>query len=92
VAIDRNTTGAPGSVVSGPFGTNTLTLGGVQLRAGTTQNRTVANDVALAADTTFYTVAGEKTLNFSGPVTLTGGNRVITANVGTSVMEGTILD
>ncbi|MFY7874518.1 MAG: autotransporter-associated beta strand repeat-containing protein, partial [Pirellula sp.] len=85
VAIDRSTTGDPGSLFSGPFGTGTVIFGGAQVRAGTTQNRTVGNDVTVSADTTFYTIGSEKSLNFSGPITLTGGNRTFTANVGTTV-------
>ncbi len=85
IAVDRDTVGDPGALVSGPLGTGTVTMGGAQLRAGTSQNRTVANDIAMSADTTFYTVATEKTLNFTGPVTLSGASRVITANVGTTV-------
>jgi autotransporter-associated beta strand protein len=86
VTIDRDTVGSAGAVTSGPFGTGTVTMSGAQLRAGTTQNRTVANNVVLSANTTFYTTGSEKTLNFSGLVTLSGASRVITANVGTTVL------
>jgi autotransporter-associated beta strand protein len=85
IAVDRDTVGDPGALVSGPFGTGTVTMSGAQLRSGAGQNRTVANDITMSADTTFYTVAAEKTLNFTGPVTLSGASRVITANVGTTV-------
>lgn len=84
-AVDRDSIGTPGSPTSGAFGTGTLTLGGGQIRSGSGASRTVGNAVALTADTTFYTTAVEKTLVFTGPVTMSGGNRTITANVGTTV-------
>lgn len=84
IAVDRDSIGSPGSPSAGPFGTGTLTIAGGQLRAGTTQNRTVGNAVTISGDATFYTSAGEKSLTFAGPVTLSG-NRTLTANVGTTV-------
>jgi fibronectin-binding autotransporter adhesin len=85
VAVDRDSIGSPGSPTSGPFGTGTVTLAGAQLRSGTGANRAFGNAVTVSADTTFYTVATEKNLTFTGPVTLTGGTRTLTANVGTTV-------
>ena len=85
IAVDRDSIGSPGSLTSGPFGTGTLTIAGGQMRAGSGANRTIGNDVTISGDTTFFTVASEKTLTFTGPVTLTGGNRTLTANVGSTV-------
>lgn len=91
IAIDRDSLGTPGSPTAGPFGTGTLTFNGGQFRSGTGTSRTVGNAIDLAADTTFYTIGSEKTLTFSGPVTLSGGNRVLTANVGSTVANtGTV--
>ncbi len=91
LAVDRDSVGTPGSPTSGAFGTGTLTLAGGQLRAGTASNRTVGNPVTISANTTFFTNVSEKTLIFSGPITLSGGNRILTANVGSTVAgTGTI--
>jgi fibronectin-binding autotransporter adhesin len=84
-AVDRDSIGTPGSPTSGPFGTATLTLGGGQIRSGSGASRTVGNAVTISADTTFYTVPSEKTLTFSGPVTLSGGSRILTSNIGSTV-------
>jgi fibronectin-binding autotransporter adhesin len=84
-AVDRDSIGTPGSPTAGPFGTSTLTLGGGQIRSSSGTSRTVANAVTISADTTFYTVASEKTLTFTGPVTLSGGSRILTSNIGSTV-------
>lgn len=85
IAVDRASVGSPGSLTSGPFGTGTLELAGGQIRSGTGSARSFGNAVTISADTTFYTIGSEKSLTFAGPVTLSGGNRVLTANVGTTV-------
>ena len=41
------------------------------------------------ADTTFVSIASEKSLTFNGPVTLTG-NRILTANIGATVTSQTL--
>lgn len=84
-AVDRDSIGTPGSPTSGAFGTGTLMLGGGQIRSSSGTSRTVANAVTISADTTFYTVPSEKTLTFTGPVTLSGGSRILTSNVGSTV-------
>lgn len=91
VAIDADSVGTPGSPTAGPFGTGTLKLAGAQLRSSSGTPRTIGNTVSLNADTSFYTVATEKTLTFSGPVTMTGGNRTLTSAVGTTVPGTTVL-
>lgn len=85
VAVDRDSIGSPGAPTSGPFGTGTLTLAGGQIRSGTGSNRTVGNAVTISGDMTFFSVASEKNLTFSGPITLSGGTRTFTANAGTTV-------
>ena len=86
IAVDRDSIGSPGSPTSGPFGTNTLTIDGGQMRSGTGAARTIGNAVTISGNPTFYTVGTEKSLFFTGPVTITGGDRTITANVGTTVL------
>ena len=61
-----------------------ITLNGGQLRAATGANISLANPVNIATDTTFPTVASEKSLIFNGPATLSG-TRTLTAAVGTTV-------
>lgn len=90
-AVDRDSIGTPGSPTSGAFGIGTLTLGGGQIRSGSGASRTVGNAVALTADTTFYTTAVEKTLTMTGPVTMSGGNRIVTSNVGTTVANTSVV-
>ncbi len=85
IAVDRDSIGTPGSPTSGAFGTGTLVINGGQMRAGTTADRTVGNAVTLSGNTTFYTTASEKSLIFSGPVTLSGASRTITSTLGTTV-------
>ena len=87
IAVDRDSIGTPGSPTSGPFGTGTLTIAGGQIRSGTGPlvGRLVGNAVTMSANPTFYTVVGERDLTFTGPVTLTGGNRTFTSDVGATV-------
>ena len=87
IAVDRDSIGPAGAPTAGPFGTGTLTIAGGQMRSGTgpAAGRTIGNAVTISGDTTFFTIGAEKNLTFTGPVTLTGGNRTLTANVGTTV-------
>jgi autotransporter-associated beta strand protein len=85
--------GPAGNPTTGPFGAGTapLNLAGGQIRATTGGAITIANVVTISADTTFPTLASEKSLIFSGPATLTGGNRILTGNLGATVnTEATI--
>jgi autotransporter-associated beta strand protein len=91
VAVDFSSVGPAGSPTSGGFGTGLLNLAGAQMRSSTTAPRTIGNTVTVSADTTFYTAGAEKTLTFTGPVTLTGGARVLTSNVGSTVRGATVL-
>ena len=84
VYMSASSTGVPGSLVSGPLGTGTVTFNGPGTRSTITTDTTVGNDLIFAADATFATVATEKTLTLTGPVTLSG-NRTLTVNVGTTV-------
>jgi autotransporter-associated beta strand protein len=77
--------GSPGSLVSGPFGTGPVTFNGPGMRSTTAAATTLGNNITLAADVNFPTVASEKTLTFSGPVTLSGGDRILSVAVGATV-------
>ncbi|WP_265595525.1 autotransporter-associated beta strand repeat-containing protein [Verrucomicrobium sp. BvORR106] len=60
------------------FGTGTVTFAGGNIRTGSAV-ATLANAINFAADT-IIPVTGTQVLTFSGKVTLTGGNRVLTTN------------
>ncbi|OYV04376.1 MAG: hypothetical protein CFE26_17225, partial [Verrucomicrobiales bacterium VVV1] len=85
-AVGSSSTGTAGNPTNGPFGAGTtpILFNGSQVRCGTGGPFSVGNVVTLAADTTFFTVASEKTLTFTGPTTLTG-NRTLTSTVGNTV-------
>ena len=77
--------GPAGSPTSGPFGKGSITWNGPSTRSTTGSPVTIANAIIFAADTTFLNASGEQTLYFTGPVTLSGGNRTLTVNIGASV-------
>ncbi len=87
VAVTADSTGTAGNPINGSFGAGTaaVVLNGGQMRSSNFAGRTVGNVVTLAADTTFATVVTEKTLTFSGPVTMTA-SRTLTVDVGTTVV------
>lgn len=94
-SIGGNNTFSGGATLSGSgtffvinnsaYGTGTLTLNGAQMRSSTGLDATLANAVNIAANTTFVSVASERSLTFNGAAVLSGGNRTLTANVGTNV-------
>jgi autotransporter-associated beta strand protein len=90
VAIDIDSVGTAGAPTSGALGTGTVNLAGAQLRAGTTNNRTVANAVTISANTTFASVANEKSLTFTGPVTLSGATRTLNVGIGSNVTSSNL--
>lgn len=63
---------------SSAFGTGTVTFAGGNIRTGSAI-ATLANAINFAADT-IIPATGTQVLTFSGKVTLTGGNRVLTSN------------
>jgi fibronectin-binding autotransporter adhesin len=89
IILGANSTGDPGSVVSGPFGTGPLTLAGAAIRSGNDADRTVANNVSIAGDTLFPTVSGEKSLTFTAPATL-ASTRTLDVGVGSTVSASTV--
>ena len=66
-----------------------ITLNGGQMRASTTANITLGNPVLIAANTTFPSVATEKSLIFTGPATL-DGTRTLTSGVGATVANTSV--
>jgi autotransporter-associated beta strand protein len=85
VAVSTDSVGTAGSPISGAFGTGTVNLAGAQLRAGTGGSRTIGNTVIISANTTFATTGGEKSLTFTGPVTLNGATRTLNVAIGSTV-------
>lgn len=76
-----SSSGSAGAPTSGPFGAGTLILNGGQIRSTTVGNTEILNPVTLQADTTVPSVgATDKVLDFTGPVTITGGTRQLTIN------------
>lgn len=80
-----STVGSPGSLVSGPFGTNTITFNGPGMRSSISADTTNGNAIVAAADIAFPSIASEKTLTWEGSVTLSGGSRTFTVNIGANV-------
>jgi autotransporter-associated beta strand protein len=85
VVVTIDSVGTVGAPTSGAFGTGTVNLAGAQLRAGTGGSRTVANAITISADTTFVTTGSEKSLTFTGPVTLSGATRTLNVAIGSTV-------
>ncbi len=84
-----STTGSPGALVSGPYGTGTLTLAGGQFRATSSTAITLGNNIILQGDITIP--SGGQTLTLTGPITLTGGDRTLTTNAtATTTISGAI--
>ncbi|QIF03267.1 autotransporter-associated beta strand repeat-containing protein [Roseimicrobium sp. ORNL1] len=88
-----NSAGSPGAVTSGPLGRGNLVFAGGAIRtnvaAGT---RTIGNNIIFKADTTIASGgAAVGHINFSGGVTLTEGDRVLTNNaLNTTTFSGAI--
>jgi autotransporter-associated beta strand protein len=67
-----------GGVVSGPFGTGTILMGGSSIRASTSADVILHNDVRLVADMTVLNATSAKNLTFAGDVVLEDGVRIVT--------------
>ena len=72
---------------SGPFGVGSLTFTNApKVRSGTTADITLDNAVTISSGTlTFPTVANEKSLTFTGSVTLGSSTRTLNIGVGSTV-------
>lgn len=92
VVPQTNSTGPAGAPTTGPFGQGTVIFGGSSLRATTSAPITIGNAISFNADTTIVSGGTDKTLTFTGPVTLTG-NRTLTQNsTATTTFSGAISD
>ncbi|EDY16755.1 autotransporter-associated beta strand repeat protein [Chthoniobacter flavus Ellin428] len=87
-----STTGSAGSPTNGPFGTGTVILGGSSIRATTSTAITIGNPISFAADTTVVSGGADKTLTFTGPVTLTGSRTLTQNSTATTTFSGAISD
>ena len=70
--------GPAGAPTSGAFGRGRLILDGSTIRATTGAPITIANELVIRADTTIPAATPAQNLIFTGPVTLEGGDRLIT--------------
>ncbi|MDP1587373.1 MAG: PEP-CTERM sorting domain-containing protein, partial [Prosthecobacter sp.] len=75
-----SSTGTPGAVTSGPYGTGILILGGASTRASTAAHITLHNNIEFRADTTIVVGSNDRTLTFAGAVDLSSGTRTLTHN------------
>ncbi len=85
-----STIGPDGSPTAGNFGTGTLTINGASMRSTTVGDTTIGNAVTLSGNLSVINVTNEKSLTFSGPVTLTG-TRTITSTVGNTVASKSLI-
>lgn len=93
VIPQNSSLGSAGSPTSGPFGRGTLILAGAAMRASTSSNITIHNNVSFLADTTIIDGSVNRSLTFAGDVTLTDGNRLLTHQSSTNtVFSGAIGD
>jgi fibronectin-binding autotransporter adhesin len=67
------------------LGSGAVNLAGGQLRATSGASRTIGNTILISADTTFGTLASEKSLTFTGNTTLSGGTRTLNVQLGSTV-------
>ncbi|SKA88532.1 PEP-CTERM protein-sorting domain-containing protein [Prosthecobacter debontii] len=94
VVPQSSSVGSPNAPTSGPFGTGTLILAGGSIRASSGGSVTIHNAVAFQADTTIPTGSTDKTLTFTGNVTLTSATRTLTQQNTTArtILSGAIND
>ncbi|MEN3943854.1 autotransporter-associated beta strand repeat-containing protein [Prosthecobacter sp. SYSU 5D2] len=70
--------GTPGAVVSGPLGTGTIIMGGASIRASTSGDVVLHNDVRFLANMTVLGATGARNLTFAGDVILEDGIQTVT--------------
>ncbi|MDI1312192.1 autotransporter-associated beta strand repeat-containing protein [Prosthecobacter sp.] len=96
VIPQSSSTGPAGAPTSGPFGQGTVIFNGSAIRATTSNDIIVDNNVQFNADTTVVssgTPSLDKVLTFTGNVTLSGASRTITHSSGANtIFSGTISD
>jgi autotransporter-associated beta strand protein len=79
-----SSTGPANAPTDGPFGTGTLSIGATKMRGGTTTATIIGNAITFIDNPTFTTVAVEKSLIFTGNVSL-GATRTLTVEIGSTV-------
>ena len=84
VVVQTSSAGPANAPTSGPFGTGTLTLGATKMQSWTTSAITIGNAITFSNNPTFTTVAGEKSLIFTGDASL-GATRTLTVETGSTV-------
>ncbi|WP_395744146.1 beta strand repeat-containing protein [Prosthecobacter sp.] len=96
VIPQSSSTGPAGAPTSGPFGKGTVIFNGSSIRATSSTAITIGNNVQFRADTTFLssgTPSLDKTLTFTGNVTLVGGTRTFTqSSAASTIFSGSIGD
>ena len=86
ISLRDNSTPTSGTLTSGPFGTGTLTINSTKMRPSTAAtDLTIGNAITFGGNPTFPTVAGEKSLVFTGNADLGAATRTITNDVGSTV-------
>ena len=87
--VSTDSLGPANAPTSGPFGTGTVSLAsGFKLRSGTAADVVIGNAVTVTATTTasrFTTATDEKSLTFTGDVTLGSVARTISVDTGSTV-------
>jgi autotransporter-associated beta strand protein len=84
VIVQTSSTGPANAPTDGPFGTGTLTIGATKMRAVDSAVIAIGNALTFTDNPTFTTIADEKSLIFSGNVSL-GADRTLTVDTGSTV-------
>lgn len=79
--------GPAGNPTSGPMGAGTTpaVLNNMSIRSTTGSDQTIGNPIHLTGDTRYPTIASEKNLTLTGPITLLNGSRTLTVDIGSTV-------
>ncbi len=94
--LSSSSTGGPGSIASGPFGTGTLTLRGngvsSTIRSNDTITRTVSNPIEVVGSSinTLLGTSATGDLLFDGTMSLGGGGRTFTVNNANTTFSGVV--
>jgi autotransporter-associated beta strand protein len=84
LVVSTSSSGPANAPTGGAFGTGILTIGATRMRAVDSADITIGNAVTFTDNPTFTTIAGEKSLIFSGNVSL-GADRILTVDTGSTV-------
>jgi autotransporter-associated beta strand protein len=84
LVVTTSSTGPANAPTDGPFGTDILTLGATKMRGGNVTPITIGNPILFSDNPTFTTTTDEKSLIFTGDVSL-GATRTLTVEIGSTV-------